>query len=188
MSTLEAGRMRLMRTEFQIDEVVESVLERTRAEAREKSIELETEFALAATVSADREAIEKILGKLVHNAVKFTPEGGRVAVRCRLVDGAMNIFVEDTGAGISPEALARIGRPFEQLNAPLQNGLKGSGLGLAIARSLVELHGGSLRIRSTVGEGTIVRVRLPAHASALKAVAAQARAIEERTQAAEAAA
>jgi len=110
-------------------------------------------------------SIYKIIGKLVRNAVKFTPSGGRVSVRCRLMDGAVNVYVEDTGVGIPTDALSRIGRPFEQLNSPLQNGIKGSGLGLAIARSLAELHGGSLRIRSSVGAGTIVRIRLPIAAS-----------------------
>ena len=69
--------------------------------------------------------------------------------------------VEDNGVGIPREALARVMKPFEQMGAPLENGFKGSGLGLAIARSIVELHGGSLRIRSNPGHGTIVRVQLP---------------------------
>ncbi|MFN3888954.1 MAG: ATP-binding protein [Beijerinckiaceae bacterium] len=175
MSTLEAGKMRLHKSEFEIDAVVDCVLENVRAEAEEKNISLRVEMLRGVPVSADREALEKIIGKLLRNAIKFTPQGGRVGVRCRLVDGAMNIFVEDTGAGIPREALDRICRPFEQINSPLQNGMKGSGLGLAIARSLAELHGGSLRIRSTVGQGTVVRVRLPIPQGALMAVAARAR-------------
>jgi len=93
--------------------------------------------------------------------VKFTPENGRIAVRCRSAPDATNIYVEDSGIGISPEALDQIGRPFEQCNNSLEDGCKGSGLGLAIARSLVDLHNGSLRIRSTPGKGTIVLVHLP---------------------------
>ena len=174
MSTLEAGRMRLVKTEFEIDSVVDEVLEGVRVEAEEKSISLRAEMLPGVPVSADREALQKIVGKLVRNAIKFTPQGGRVAVRCRLVDGAMNIFVEDSGVGIPRDVLERICRPFEQINSPLQNGMKGSGLGLAIARSLAELHGGSLRIRSTVGEGTVVRVRLPIPPGALGAMAARA--------------
>ena len=175
MSTLEAGRMRLVKTEFEIDSVVSDVLEGVQAEITEKDITLRVEMLPGVPVSADREALEKIIGKLVRNAIKFTQQGGRVGVRCRLVDGAMNIFVEDSGVGIPREALDRICRPFEQINSPLQNGVKGSGLGLAIARSLAELHGGSLRIRSIVGQGTVVRVRLPVGPSALKAFAAQGR-------------
>ncbi|MGH6853127.1 MAG: sensor histidine kinase, partial [Methylocella sp.] len=113
------------------------------------------------SIHADRAAIEKILTILLRNAVKFTPNCGRVSVRARMVQGALNIYVEDTGIGIPPAPLARLGRPFEQLDKTLDNGMKGSGLGLAIARSLVDLHGGSIRIRSSLGNGTIVLVHLP---------------------------
>ncbi|MDP2357167.1 MAG: ATP-binding protein [Beijerinckiaceae bacterium] len=179
MSTLEAGRMLLVRTEFDIDVVVETVLESIKAEAAEKEIVLRVEMLPGIPVRADREALEKIIGKLMRNAIKFSLQGGRVSLRCRLVDGAMHIFVEDSGVGIPRQALDRICRPFEQINSPLQNGMKGSGLGLAIARSLAELHGGSLRIRSQEGRGTVVRVRLPISPGALKAIAARARACGE---------
>jgi two-component system cell cycle sensor histidine kinase PleC len=175
MSTLEAGRMFLVRTEFDIDAVVQTVLESIQTEAAEKEIVLRVEMLPGIPVRADREALEKIIGKLMRNAIKFSLQGGRVSLRCRLVDGAMNIFVEDSGVGIPRQALERICRPFEQINSPLQNGMKGSGLGLAIARSLAELHGGSLRIRSLEGRGTVVRVRLPISPSALQAIAARAR-------------
>jgi two-component system, cell cycle sensor histidine kinase PleC len=175
MSTLEAGRMKLVRTEFEIGAVIEDVLEGARAEAEQKRVSLHVEMLPGVPVCADREALDKIFGNLVRNAIKFTPHGGRVGVRCRLIDGAMNIFVEDTGVGIPREAIDHICRPFEQINSPLQNGMKGSGLGLAIARSLAELHGGSLRIRSAVGCGTVVRVRLPIPVGALRLVAARAR-------------
>ena len=93
--------------------------------------------------------------------MKYTPEGGAVNVRTRLVNDTVKIYVEDTGVGISPEALARLGKPFEQIDTPLEDGMRGSGLGLAIARSLVELHGGTLRVRSVIGAGTSVRIQLP---------------------------
>jgi len=87
------------------------------------------------------------------------------------VPGAINIYVEDTGIGIPKEKLERIGRPFEQVEGDLTRTYKGSGLGLAIARSLAELHGGSLRIRSAIGAGTIVMVHLPLAAQAERAIA-----------------
>ena len=71
------------------------------------------------------------------------------------------IAIEDTGIGISPEALKNLGRPFEQVESQFTKSHQGSGLGLAIAKSLVDLHGGAMRIRSTPGVGTIVGVRLP---------------------------
>jgi two-component system cell cycle sensor histidine kinase PleC len=98
---------------------------------------------------------------LVDNAIKFSERGGRVRFRTRSRDGALDFYVQDSGLGIPTEAMSRLGRPFEQISAPLANGMKGFGLGLSIARSLVELHGGSLKIRSAVGKGTVVRMRLP---------------------------
>jgi len=105
--------------------------------------------------------VTKILTILLRNAVKYTAPNGHVSVRSRIVQGGIDLYVEDNGIGIAPEPLARIGRPFEQVTGTLDNGMNGSGLGLAIARSLVDLHGGSMRIRSTVGAGTVVVVHLP---------------------------
>ena len=81
--------------------------------------------------------------------MKFTPAGGRVTVRGRAADGCIVLAIADTGIGISKDALARLGRPFEQVESQLTKSHQGSGLGLAIAKSLVELHGGRMRIRST---------------------------------------
>jgi two-component system cell cycle sensor histidine kinase PleC len=95
------------------------------------------------------------------NAVKFTPEGGRVTIRARGTPAWVSIAIADTGIGIPHDALARLGRPFEQVESQLTKRHEGSGLGLAIAKSLIELHHGSMRIRSTPGRGTIVLLRLP---------------------------
>ncbi|MDB5650015.1 MAG: Multi-sensor signal transduction histidine kinase [Hyphomicrobiales bacterium] len=169
MSRLEAGRIQLHMADFEIDSAVSRAVETIRASAEEKNISLVAEALPSISLHADRHAVEKVLISLMRNAVKFTPEGGRITLRTRLADGAMNIYVEDTGVGISADALPRLGRPFEQIDSPLENGSKGSGLGLAIARSLIELHGGSLRIRSSLGAGTIVRVRLPLAADRVQA-------------------
>ena len=95
------------------------------------------------------------------NAVKFTPDGGKVIVRTRLVQNCIVLLIADTGIGIAPQALQRLGRPFEQVESQLTKTYHGSGLGLAIARSLTNLHGGSMRSRSKLGSGTVVRVSLP---------------------------
>ena len=162
MSSLEAGRINLDRQDFEIDHAVADALRDIGATAAAKQISLLAEATPGARLLADKASIQKILMTLLRNAVKFTPEGGRVTIRTRQVNGAMNIHVEDTGIGIAPEALARLGRPFEQPAPAFENGMTGSGLGLAIARSLIQLHNGTMRIRSTVGAGTIVLVHLPA--------------------------
>jgi two-component system cell cycle sensor histidine kinase PleC len=161
MSRIEAGRLSLERESLEIDDVITGCVAELRDAAEAKGVILTTSELGKQAISGDRQQLQKVLASLLRNALKFTPEGGVVNVRTRVLADSVKIYVEDTGAGIPPEALARIGRPFEQLDTPLEDGMRGSGLGLAIARSLVELHGGSLRIRSVVGAGTSVRVQLP---------------------------
>ena len=173
MSRIEAGRLRLERESLELETMISASIEELREAANAKGIALSAEPMNQQSFSGDREQLHKVLTSLLRNAVKYTPEGGLVTVRTRMMNDTINIYVEDTGAGISPEALARIGKPFEQIDTPLENGMRGSGLGLAIARSLVELHGGTLRIRSTVGAGTIVRIQLPVRAPNLSLVMAE---------------
>jgi two-component system cell cycle sensor histidine kinase PleC len=93
--------------------------------------------------------------------VKFTPEKGTITVRGRLAHNAVVVAISDTGIGIARDALAKLGRPFEQVESQFTKTQHGSGLGLAIAKSLIRLHGGTMRIRSTPGAGTTVIFRLP---------------------------
>jgi two-component system cell cycle sensor histidine kinase PleC len=166
MSRLEAGRARLERAELGVDSVIAAALQPIASAAREKNITIAIQAAPDGRIFADRAALERIVSTMLRNAVKFTPAGGSINVRTRRLHGGMNICVEDTGIGIPPEALPRLGRPFEQWNDRLDNGMKGSGLGLAIARSLVDLHGGTMRIRARRRGGTIVLVHLPVEATA----------------------
>ena len=110
---------------------------------------------------ADRRAVKQIVLNLLSNAVKFTPEGGHIRLRGRVHGGAVTIAIADDGIGIPSEALKRLGRPFEQVESQLTKSHQGSGLGLAISKSLAELQGGSLRIRSKPGVGTVVLICLP---------------------------
>ena len=112
-------------------------------------------------LQADKRALKQIALNLLSNAVKFTPGGGRITLRGRANDHCIVLSIADSGIGISADALSRLGRPFEQVESQLTKSHQGSGLGLAISKSLVELHGGNMRIRSTPGKGTLVVVRLP---------------------------
>jgi two-component system cell cycle sensor histidine kinase PleC len=170
MSRIEAGRLSLERESLEIADVITGCVAELRSAAQTKGVILSTNDLATQAISGDRQQLQKVLSSLLRNALKFTPEGGVVNVRTRVLGESVKIYVEDTGAGIPPEALARIGRPFEQLDTPLEDGMRGSGLGLAIARSLVELHGGTLRIRSVVGAGTSVRVQLPIKAPRMAVV------------------
>src|SRR6266852_277759 len=161
MSKIEAGRARLDLEEVDLEAILAETIRVVSTRAEAKRLALEVEVPAAIRLRADRRALKQIVLNLLANAVKFTPEGGRVTVRGRASAGTATIAIEDNGIGIPKEALNNLGRPFEQVESQLTKRHKGSGLGLAIAKSLVELHGGAIRIRSTPGVGTIVLVRLP---------------------------
>jgi two-component system cell cycle sensor histidine kinase PleC len=161
MSRLEAGKVHLEKSDVALGLVIEEAVRKSQDEIDRKRLALTIEGTRDAHLEADPHALYQVLGNLLDNAVKFTPDEGQIAIRIRQVPGALNIFIEDTGIGIPKEKLDRIGRPFEQVEGDLTRSYQGSGLGLAIARSLTELHGGSLRLRSAIGAGTIVMVHLP---------------------------
>ncbi|MEA2988119.1 MAG: two-component system, cell cycle sensor histidine kinase PleC, partial [Alphaproteobacteria bacterium] len=131
------------------------------ARADDKRLTLAADIAHGIRLKADHRLLKQIVLNLLSNAVKFTPEGGTITIRARAAGGRVRIAIVDTGIGIPKDALAKLGRPFEQVESQLTKSHQGSGLGLAIAKSLTELHGGTMRIRSTLGAGTIVLLRLP---------------------------
>ena len=102
-----------------------------------------------------------MLLNILSNAIKFTPAGGRVAVRVSFTRSRAAVVVSDTGCGIPAADLKRVTLPFVQVASSLSRKYGGSGLGLSIARQLCTLHGGNLTIRSTEGKGTTVRITLP---------------------------
>jgi two-component system cell cycle sensor histidine kinase PleC len=161
MSKIEAGRAKLDLEELTLDEVLEEATRVLAIRAAEKRLLMTMEVPPCIRLKVDRRALKQIVLNLLSNAVKFTPEGGRVTVCARLLVEAVTITIEDTGIGIPQEALKDLGKPFEQVESQLTKRHKGSGLGLAIAKSLTELHGGSMRIRSSLGIGTVVQVQLP---------------------------
>ncbi len=144
-----------------LDSIVAEAMRVMSVKAEEKCIRIDSDVAASLSLRCDRRALKQILLNLLANSVKFTEEGGRVAVRARESRGYALLMIEDSGIGISREALRRLGRPFEQVESHVTKTHTGSGLGLAIAKSLVELHRGQMRIRSVVNVGTSVIIRLP---------------------------
>ncbi|MGL4729359.1 MAG: ATP-binding protein, partial [Bosea sp. (in: a-proteobacteria)] len=161
MSRLESGRIKLEKSMLDIAQATDTALATIADAASDKQLELKVDIQPGISVNADPRALGQILTNLLQNAVKFTPAGGMVAVRARQIGEGINLYVEDNGIGIPKEAVGKLGQPFTQVEGELSKSYKGSGLGLAIARSLAELHGGSLRIRSSLGAGTMVMVHLP---------------------------
>ena len=133
-----------------------------RGQAAAKGISLDfTPSTKAVMVEADRRAMKQIGLNLLSNAIKFTPTRGRVALKITpQEDFGICLEVEDNGMGIEPEALNRLGRPFEQAGNS-QSKAMGTGLGLSLVKALCELHRGQMRLESQVGKGTRVIVTLP---------------------------
>src|SRR5262245_16223377 len=161
MSKIEAGRIRPALSEIRIGRLLNDALRVVSARADDKRLTLTADIAHGIRVVADARLLKQIVLNLLSNAVKFTPEGGHVIMRARSSGRQVRIAIMDTGIGIPKDALARLGRPFEQVESHVTKTHQGSGLGLAIAKSLTELHGGTMRIRSTPGRGTVVLLRMP---------------------------
>jgi len=161
MSKIEAGGIRLTPEAVALEPVLGDCLRVVSTRAGEKQLKLNAKVDPHIHLSADRRAIKQIALNLLSNAVKFTPDGGAVTVRGHCRGGMVTIAIADNGIGIPKDALRKLGRPFEQVESQLTKRHQGSGLGLAIAKSLVEMHGGVMRIRSKLGKGTMVVVRLP---------------------------
>ncbi len=161
MSKIEAERFDLAREEFDAREAVSAALRLVRVQADANGVALRGVLpAQPLEVDADRRALKQIVLNLVSNALKFTSNGGQVTVTARPQGENLEITVADSGVGISKSDLARLGRPYEQAGEASQRS-KGTGLGLSLVRAFAELHGGTMSIESTLGEGTAVTVRLP---------------------------
>ncbi|WP_417484161.1 PAS domain-containing sensor histidine kinase [Maricaulis salignorans] len=161
MSKIEAGKMQLQTEPTDAADLVEQCVRIVRGRAEEKQLRLHADVSDLPEIEVDPRAFKQVMINLVSNAVKFTPEGGRVTIRGFMSGLGVAFQVSDTGIGIAADDLPRLGRPFEQIESQHSKSHQGSGLGLALSKSLIELHGGSLSIDSRLGEGTTVSFVLP---------------------------
>ncbi|MCB1539312.1 MAG: PAS domain S-box protein [Rhodoblastus sp.] len=164
MSRLDAGQIAIEPKLFDLAQSVQSAARRVELAATGKAIAIDARGPRSFDYFGDRAAIEKSLGIVLRNAVKFTAADGAVSIRLRASETGVNIYVADNGPGMTRDCIARIGKPFEQFHSNVDNGMRGSGLGLAIAHSLISLHQGRLKVRSQPGRGTIVQFHLPREA------------------------
>jgi cell cycle sensor histidine kinase DivJ len=161
MSKIEADRFELVREAFDAREAVAGALRLLRGQADRAGISLRGVLPTEPMeANADRRAVKQIALNLLSNALKFTPRGGAVTLTLQSVGETLELVVADTGVGIAPTDLERLGRPFEQAGDASQKAA-GSGLGLSLVRAFAELHGGEMCIESTLGEGATVIVRMP---------------------------
>jgi two-component system cell cycle sensor histidine kinase PleC len=165
MSKIEAGKMNLRFDPIDLEEVAEDAVRLVRNRAETAGLSLGLEFPELPEVEADYRAVKQVLLNLLSNAVKFTPRGGRIVIQADVRDDPrgqrVRITVQDTGIGISAEDLARLAQPFEQIENQHAKTQQGTGLGLALSKSLVEMHGGLLDLKSAPGQGTSASFSLP---------------------------
>ncbi|MBS2023809.1 MAG: response regulator, partial [Deltaproteobacteria bacterium] len=162
LSKIEAGRMELSRTRAGLDKQVEAVLAIVAPLAEKKKLRIEVLLAPGLPeLFIDPVRVKQVLYNLLSNAIKFSPQGSVIELSAERVDELVSVACKDAGVGIKPEDLPRLFREFEQLeNAPEQQH-QGTGLGLALTRRLVELHGGTISVTSTVGRGSTFTFTLP---------------------------
>ncbi len=163
MSKIEAGKRELAETVMSVEDVVRSVSRLVAARAKAGKVRLTVSIpSVFPFFRAEERAIKQILTNLMTNAIKFTPEGGMVALTAQLnADEDMVIRVKDTGIGMSAEEIPIAMSPFGQIESALSRKNQGTGLGLPLTRALVELHGGTLALESEVGKGTTVSLTFP---------------------------
>ncbi len=176
MSKIEAGKLELYEEVFDLADLAESVLRFVKIQAERGGVALKLSIApSAAMIFADKRAVKQMLINLLTNGIKYTPRGGDVRVRAMRDGNGVEITVADSGVGISAKDLARLGKPFEQVEGEHVRSKEGTGLGLALVKALSLLHGGEALLESALGEGTTVRIRLPFAAVDEKGQALRAR-------------
>jgi two-component system, cell cycle sensor histidine kinase DivJ len=162
MSKIETDNFEITPEPFAPGQVIAGCSDMLALRAREAGLQLEKAVPDdLPEMIADKRALNQILLNLLSNAIRFTDRGGKVTIGARAEAATMTFVVEDNGVGISDEDLARVGEPYFQARVSYDRRHSGTGLGLSIVKGLVRLHGGEISIRSRVGDGTRITVRLP---------------------------
>ncbi|MGF1570003.1 MAG: ATP-binding protein [Nodosilinea sp.] len=164
VSKIEAGRTALEVRPFSLTSLSRQSIDAFRVEAAKSNIDMVLDLKLNPdqdTFLADPRRVRQMLANLLSNAIKFTPLGGKVTLRVRLEQSVAVFQVEDTGIGIAETAQTLLFNKFQQLQEVRQREYQGTGLGLALTKQLVELHGGSIKVTSELGIGSIFTVRIP---------------------------
>jgi GAF domain-containing protein len=161
LSKIEAGRMELEPTDFDLPGAIDNALTLVRERASRRGIMLGRAIdERVGMIRADERKVKQVLLNLLSNALKFTPEGGRIDVRATLSDGRVEVSVADTGVGIAPEDQEAVFEEFRQVGTADKK-VEGTGLGLALSRKFIELHGGRIWVKSQLGQGSTFTFTLP---------------------------
>ncbi|HTK90823.1 MAG TPA: ATP-binding protein, partial [Verrucomicrobiae bacterium] len=162
LSKIEAGKMELELSSFDLPTTIDNALVLVRERASRRGIALgKTVDERLGLIEADERKLRQVLLNLLSNAIKFTPEGGRIDVRAVPMDGSVSVSVTDTGVGIAPEDQEAVFEEFRQVGSADKR-VGGTGLGLALSRKFIELHGGRIWVKSQVGAGSCFTFEVPA--------------------------
>jgi signal transduction histidine kinase len=165
LSKIEAGRMELEPADFDLPSAIDNALTLVRERAGRRGITLGRAIdERVGTIRADERKVKQVLLNLLSNALKFTPEGGRIDVRAAVNGELVEVSVADTGVGIAPEDQEAVFEEFRQVGARTAKH-EGTGLGLALSRKFVELHGGRIWVTSQVGTGSTFTFTIPVRAN-----------------------
>jgi len=163
LSLAEAGQLPMHKRKVSAVDLLEDVVTSFSNPAAEQGVSLELAVPDEdLELEADPDRLDQVLSNLVANALRYTPEGGKVTLAARRIPGGICLSVADTGTGIAAEDLPYIFDRFWKSDRARTRGAGGSGLGLAIARQLVQAHGGRIGVESQVGNGTVFTIELPA--------------------------
>ncbi len=161
LSKVEAGRMELDLSEFDLPHAIENALILVRERASRRGIRLgSTIDERLGVIGGDERKVKQVLLNLLSNALKFTPEGGRIDVRAGVQDEVAEVSVTDTGVGIASEDQEAVFEEFRQVGTADKK-VEGTGLGLALSRKFIELHGGRIWVQSRIGHGSTFTFTLP---------------------------
>jgi len=162
LSRYDSGAGVITAEEFSIDQAVRNVYAAIALEARKRNhvLNLDLEWDLP-NIKGDRAKIEQVLMNIISNALKYTPDGGTIAINSGTSDGNVWVKIEDTGVGIPEDDLLRVFDRFYRVDKARSRESGGTGLGLSIAKEIISRHGGDIKIESTPGTGTTVTVKLP---------------------------
>jgi len=162
LAKIEAGRMELDVADFHLPQAIDNAMTLVRERAARRAIVLEVGIdPRLGEIKGDERKVKQVLLNLLSNAIKFTPEGGRVGVQAGPADGFAEISVTDTGVGIAPEDHEAVFEEFRQVGTDYAKKHEGTGLGLTLSRRFVELHGGTIWVKSQLGQGATFTFTLP---------------------------
>jgi signal transduction histidine kinase len=166
VSTIEAGQLKLVKRPVNLSDLLRNIVQRFGWESDARSICLEVVAQDCPGVEGDVLLLERVFGNLLQNALKFTPDGGRISVQIEPLQGESLVSVRNSGPGIDPEKFSFLFQKFQRLDNDEHR--QGLGLGLYIVKELVEAHGGRVKVNSTLSEGNCFSVFLPLSGVAVK--------------------